>query len=145
MLDGELKTVGKDGKEYCFTYELEEQYDRINDIIKICFKTVLTGIDKDKWFDFKVAPVGDNILKVTDMFDFQGIYKGKGLPEALILEAQNQYPDKQMISSSNRIKVFLGEWRSEAGTAVWERLVKRGLAEYSECDDIFILKEIINY
>ena len=141
MADGKLLTVGKDGKEYVFTYELEEQYDRINDTHKICFKTLLEGIDKKKWFDFKVAPVGDNTLKVTDMFDYQDIYKGKGLPEALILEAQKQYPDKEIISSSNRQKAFKNEWRSDAGSAVWERLVKKGLAEYSDENDLFVLKK----
>ena len=141
MAENKLKTVGKDGKEYFFIYELEEQYDRINDITKICFKTLLEGLDKKKWFDFKVAPVGDKTLKVTDMFDYQDIYKGKGLPEALILEAQKEYPDKQIISSSNKQKVFKNEWRSEAGTAVWERLVKKGLAEYSDEKDLFVLKK----
>ena len=141
MAENKLKTVGKDGKEYFFIYELEEQYDRINDITKICFKTLLEGLDKKKWFDFKVASVGDKIFKVTDMFDYQDIYKGKGLPEALIFETQKQYPDKEIISSSNKQKVFKNEWRSEAGTAVWERLVKKGLADYSDEKDLFVLKK----
>jgi len=141
VADGKLETGGKDGKEYVFTYELEEQYDRINDTHKICFKTLLEGIDKKNWFDFKVAPVGEKTLKVTDMFDYQDTYKGKGLPEALILEAQKQYLDKEITSSSNKQKVFKNEWRSEAGTTVWERLVKKGLAEYSDEKDLFVLKK----
>jgi hypothetical protein len=136
-----LSTIGKDGEEYHFTYELEEQYDRINDVYKICFKTVLNGVDKKKWFDFKVAPIGEDILKVTDMFDFQKIYKGKGLPETLILEAQKRFPEKQVISSSNRQKIFKNEWRSDAGSAVWERLVQSGKAEYSAEKDVYKLKK----
>jgi len=136
-----LSTTGKDGIEYHYTYELEEQYDRINDVYKICFKTVLKGVDKKKWFDFKVAPINEDILKVTDMFDFQGIYKGKGLPESLIMEAQKRFPEKQIISSSNRQKVFKNEWRSAAGSAVWERLVKKGKAEYFAEKDIYRLKK----
>jgi hypothetical protein len=45
------------------------------------------------------------------------VFKGKGLPEALILEAQRVYPDMVIISDSGG-----GLW--ELGRTVWRSLVQ---------------------
>ena len=91
------------------------------------------------WFDFKVAPEGEIYIKVTDMFDtpdhdtHQLLFQGKGLPEALILEAQRVYPNKIIISDS-------GGALWAAGRVVWQRLVDRKLAKYEREADRYVLK-----
>ncbi|NHA05580.1 hypothetical protein G7092_17345 [Mucilaginibacter sp. HC2] len=133
---GFIKTIGKDGKPYYFRYELENQPCR--GIAKVCFKTRFINQKDNNWFDFKVAPFEERYIKVTDMFDTpdsstqQLLFQGKGLPEALILEAQRVYPDKIIISDS-------GEALWPAGRAVWQRLVDRKLAKYEAGLDRFIL------
>ncbi|HEK21525.1 hypothetical protein DIU31_027680 [Mucilaginibacter rubeus] len=133
---GFIKTIGKDGKPYYFRYELENQPCR--GVSKVCFKTRFINQKDNNWFDFKVAPFEKRYIKVTDMFDTpdhstqQLLFQGKGLPEALILEAQRVYPDKIIISDS-------GEALWPAGRAVWQRLVDRKLAKYEAGLDRFIL------
>ena len=133
---GFIKTTGKDGKPYYFKYELESQPSR--GLAKVCFKTKFINQKDDNWFDFKVVPHEDRYIKVTDMFvtlnhdTQQLLFQGKGLPEALILEAQRVYPDKIIISDS-------GEALWPAGRAVWQRLVTRNLAHYEPREDRFVL------
>jgi hypothetical protein len=62
----------------------------------------------------------------------QLLFQGKGLPEALILEAQGVYRDKVIISDS-------GEALWPAGRSVWQRLVERNLARYEPREDRFVL------
>jgi len=133
---GFIRTIGKDGKPYYFKYQLESQPSR--GIAKVCFKTTFVDQKDGNWFDFKVAPFEDIYMRVTDMFDtfehstHEFLFRGKGLPEALILEAQKVYPDKIIISDT-------GDALWEPGRAVWRRLVKRNLAKYDESRDLFIL------
>ena len=137
-----IKTIGKDGKPYFFKYELENQYCSTRKIWKVCFKTTYINQKDNNWFDFKVAAKGDSFMEVTDMFDtmdhstHQLLFKGKGLPEALILEAQKVFPNKVIISAT-------GDGRWPPGTAVWQRLVRNELAFYDSEHDIFILNKLI--
>ncbi len=139
---GFIKTTGKDGKTYYFKYELENQPCR--GVAKVCFKTTFLNQADNNWFDFKVAPfdginlVNGKYMMVTDMFDtidpvtHQPVFKGKGLPEALIIEAQRVYPDKIIVSDS-------GGSLWEPGRAVWNRLVEKGLAHYDTAKDVYML------
>lgn len=133
---GFIKTTGKDGKPYYFKYQLENQPCR--GVPKVCFKTKYVNQKDDNWFDFKVAPLGDQYMVVTDMFDTldqatgSTLFQGKGLPEALIIEAQRVYPDKIIISDT-------GGALWEAGRVVWQRLVDRKLARYEEITDRYVL------
>ncbi|WDF77111.1 hypothetical protein PQ469_24815 [Mucilaginibacter sp. KACC 22773] len=133
---GFIKTIGKDGKPYYFKYELKNQPS--HGVAKVCFKTRFINQKDNNWFDFKVAPFEERYMKVTDMFDTQDhstqqlLFQGKGLPEALIQEAQRVYPDKIIISDS-------GGALWPAGRAVWQRLVDRKLATYEAGPDRFVL------
>lgn len=137
-----LKTVGKDGHTYYFKYKLENQYDKARELMKVCFKTTYVLQKDNNWFDFKVALAENNLLVVTDMFDTMDfetekyIFKGKGLPEALIREAQKIFPDKTIVSDAH------GDlW--PAGRKVWERLVQQGSAEYIPREDRYQLLPLI--
>ncbi|HTD99045.1 MAG TPA: hypothetical protein VK668_07140 [Mucilaginibacter sp.] len=133
---GFIKTTGKDGKSYYFKYELESQPAR--GVAKVCFKTKYINQKNDNWFDFKVAPLQEKYMVVTDMFDTidpvsgQLLFQGKGLPEALIIEAQRAYPDKVIVSDTEG-----SLW--EAGRTVWQRLVDRNLASYDAKLDRYTL------
>lgn len=118
-------------------YSILEQVT-ITGIKKIEFRTYLSNDADDDWFDFKVALLENNTLKVTDMFISKESHRKKGIPEALILEVKRIY-NKQVISSSNKKPKILGEWRRDEASKAWERLVSQGKAKYDEEEDIYVL------
>lgn len=136
---GYLSTVGVDEIEYCweYVYELINDHDEKKIAFRINF---LNEEDKEKYFDFKLLPVGDSTLKVTDMFKGKDEHLRTGLPEALILLAREIFK-KSIISSTNfdDYKISTREWRSEKATKVWKRLVNKGLAAYIEIKDTYKL------
>jgi hypothetical protein len=117
-------------------YEIHNQFDRYNNISKIEIRLFMEGDSAEEWFDFKLAPIANNELKVTDMFIGKNAHRRKGIPEALILEAKRIF-DKRIISSSNKQSILIAERRSRDATKVWERLVNKGFAIYNEAQDIF--------
>lgn len=137
---GYFQSIGKDGKIYYLEYEPEEQFDAIDQITKLCFKTVFAHSGETDWFDFKIAFIGAGEVKVTDMFLPQSpLYKGKGIAEALIVEVGKLFPERSVISSSNKLPILKRESRWPVGTIVWQRLVDRKLAIYDETKDVFNL------
>lgn len=143
---GYFKSTGKDGLDYELEYVIENQPDAIDQINRLCFKTVFACSSETDWFDFKVTFIGISEVKVTDMFLPQNpLYRGKGVPEALILETANLFPDRAVISSSNKFPVFKRESRWPAGTKVWERLVDRRLAFYDADKDVFRVISLSQY
>lgn len=133
-----LTTIGIDGREHLFEYSFHEIGS--DGDVKIEFRVNFAiETDKSKWFDFKLALINDQTLKVTDMFKGKNEHLRTGLPEALILLSKKTF-QKKIISSSNKIKTQKCEWRSEPGTKVWQRLVKKNLAEYNSELDTFELK-----
>ena len=138
----ELSTLGKDQKNYNFRYTQEDYFDSSNDINKLLFFVYSADEDYDDYFDFKIAPLEHNIIKITDMFlDSKKYLRGRGIPEAMILEMHRLFPNHQIISSSNNdnFKRLIGEWRSLEGSAVWNRLVKNNLAIYNSEEDLYYL------
>jgi len=137
---GYFQSIGKDGQTYDLEYQPEEQFDAVDQITKLCFKTVFVHSGETDWFDFKIALIGVNEVKVTDIFLPQNpLYKGKGVAEALIIETGKLFADRTVISSSNKFPILKRESRWDAGTSVWRRLVNRRLAVYDETHDIFKL------
>lgn len=137
---GYINTIGKDDKPYQFIYTVRTYVDKWNNIRKNQF--MVTPIENlgSIPFDFQFVELPNKTIKVTDMFIDYGQYcKGKGLPEALICEVSRLFPEYNIVSSSNIHKSLKGEWRSEQGSAVWERLVRRGKAIYSKEHDIYHL------
>lgn len=137
-----LQSVGKDNQTYNFRYATEDYFDSTCKVNKLLFFVYSADTEYEDFFDFKVTPIDNDTVKVTDMFlDSKYFFKGKGLPEALILEAQRLFPDKQIISSTNidKFKRVCNEWRSIPGSSVWERLVKKGLARYDKEHDLYYL------
>lgn len=133
-----LKTYDEKGREYLFEYKYG--YKSFNGREKIEFQVnFLNDEEKQNWFDFKLAPIDEETLKVTDIFKGKDSHLKTGLPEALILLSKQLF-NKKIISSSNKVKTESCEWRSEPGTKVWKRLVKRNLALYDSETDTFTLK-----
>lgn len=132
-----IKLVGIEGAIYEAEYEIHDFYDRGDDILKIEFRIFLKGDKYDEWFDFKLAPISNDTLKVTGMFIGKESHRGKGIPDAMILEARRIF-QKKIISSSNKKKIIY-EWRKQAADKVWKRLIQKGYAEYDEKSDIYYL------
>jgi len=99
----------------------------------------MEGDKEDEWFDFKIAFLDNDLIKVTDMFIGKDKHRKKGIPEALILETKRLYGQKKIISSSNIHKLITNEWRRSEATKVWERLVSKSLAKYNQSLDTFEL------
>jgi|GEM_PF-3578480 len=140
LKDGHIKTVGKDNLHYQFTYKVRTYRESLDDIDVIAFMVAEPGRISNDYFDFQFVELPDNEIKITSMFvGIDDYYRGKGLPEALIMEVQRLFPYQTIISSSNTHKVLHREDRWEPGTAVWERLVRSGNAKYSKERDIYYL------
>ena len=103
------------------------------------FQTFMDGDNEEEWFDFKIAFLENDLIKITDMFVGKEKHRKKGIPEALILEVKRLYGKNKIISSSNKNKLIKGEWRREAATKAWERLVSRSLAKYDFFTDTYEL------
>ncbi|MBK6362501.1 MAG: hypothetical protein IPF52_03010 [Saprospiraceae bacterium] len=126
MYSGNLSTIGVEGKEYFWEYIYEWIDD--HDEIKIAFRVnFIHEVDKEKWFDFKLLPVNDDTLKVTDMFKGKDEHLKTGLPEALILLSRKIFK-KSIISSTNFQDYKISNRVAfEKATKVWQRLVKRDM------------------
>lgn len=133
-----ITTIGKDLKKHECEYEIHTRYDRHNKFHKVELRLFMKGDENSKWFDFKLAPIGDDTLKVTDMFVGKESHRKKGIPEALIMESKKLFGNK-IISSSDKHPILISEWRREVASKVWDRLVKKGLAEYNSKFDFYFL------
>lgn len=136
-----IYTLGKDGCNYEFVCDAVIFFDNFSQRDKVAVKVFPLNRQYDDYFDFKYILLSEyRQVKVTDMFlDYKNYYQSKGLPEALILQLKYVYPEFQIISSSNKIRIVRNEWRSTAGTRVWERLVAVGRANYLEDIDTYLL------
>lgn len=89
----ELTTLGKDQKNYNFRYSQEDYYDSVNDRNKLLFFVYSADEDYEDYFDFKITPLDHDIIKITDMFlDSKKYLRGRGIPEAMILEVHGLFP-----------------------------------------------------
>lgn len=107
-------------------------------IKKLEFRTYMENDKQNEWFDFKVALLDNDIIKVTDMFVGKQEHRMKGIPEALILELKRLF-NKKIISSSNSKPIIDNEWRKPSATKVWQRLVIQNRAKYDSYNDVFEL------
>lgn len=131
-------TTGIDLKKYECEFEIHSRYDKHNNLHKVEIRLYMEGDSTGEWFDFKLAPISHDTLKVTDMFIGKESHRKKGIPEALILESQQLF-DKKIVSSSDKYPVLMSEWRKEEASKVWERLVQRGFAKYNPEKDQYYL------
>lgn len=140
LKDGQIRTIGKDNLHYQFKYKVRTYRGRLDDIDVIAFMVAEPGRISKDYFDFQFVELSEDKIKTTSMFaGIDEYYHGKGIPEALILELQRLFPDKTIISSSNKHAILLGESRTGAGSAVWERLVRVQKAKYLSEIDVYIL------
>lgn len=139
-----IQTIGKDKITYDFKYVYENYICDTCKIPKVSFMIYFADDSYDDFFDFKIAPLDEFTVKITDMFlDTRMRFKGKGIPETMILEVQRLFPDRQIISSTNKNEFsrVCNEWRSVPGSRVWGRLVEKGLASYNNFEDIYYLNK----
>lgn len=131
------RSIGENGEIHDLEYEIHRLYDKVENLEKIEFRVFMKSDKEDEWFDFKLAQIGEGVLKVTDMFIGKKNHRMKGIPEAIILEAKTVF-NKKIISSSNKQKQIY-EWRSLDADKVWCRLIEKGLAKYNSTKDIYYL------
>lgn len=138
---GLLQSVGKDNNTYNYEY-LVSSYTHRHDKYTVIVLNV-NRVDEPcyDWFDFQYVELSGNRIKTIAMFlDMNQCHRGKGLPEALILELRKLYPNHIITSSSNTVKDLSDECRTEMASSVWNRLVRSGQAIFDIDKDVFTLK-----
>jgi len=131
-----ILTYDVDLIEHKCEYEIHNQYDRYNKLDKYELRLFMKGDSHEEWFDFKLSPISETVLKVTDMFIGKSAHRKKGIPEVLIVESKKIF-NKKVVSSSNKHPILISERRSDEASKVWKRLEKKGLVRYNEISDVF--------
>jgi hypothetical protein len=92
----------------------------------------------DQYFEASFTEQGQVMLRVSLlMANGQEHFRGKGIPEALILHVGAR-SDRKVVSSSN-LDPDVDEYRKPNATKVWERLVAMGQAERLPGIDRYVL------
>lgn len=89
-------------------------------------------------FNFDVVEIDNGSLKVVSMHAVDNMYRGKGIPEQMIIQVA-AIMGRSISSSSNKHKYkdSDNECRTPDATKVWNRLVSKGLAEFDQEKDIY--------
>ena len=135
--ENQIRCLGKDDVKTTFSYSIEES--EINGFKKWIFRIVPQNLEFTDWFEFSVVELGNGVGKVITMnTNFKKEYSAKGIPDKMIEEASNKL-ELNIISSTNKKahKFLDNEWRTEAASKVWNRLVTRGIAIYDEEKDLY--------
>lgn len=135
-----IECVANDGTLNQFRYSVEESEEQGK--VKWGFKVMPFDLNAIDWYEFSVAKIDDKTGKVVVM-DNRNMteYKGKGITEKMIAIA-NDILGIKIISSTNnpKFKSLNPEWRTDAATIIWQRLIEKGAAEYDEEKDIYTYK-----
>lgn len=87
-----------------------------------------------EFFELSVKEVQGE-LQVISMFNHnEPEYKGKGIPDSLLMHIASQ-SGKRVRSSPTRAPG--GVYRTSDATKVWDRLVSKNLASFSEQEDVY--------
>ena len=135
-----IECVANDGNLNPFRYSIEESEEQGK--IKWVFKVIPFDMNTTDWYEFSVALIDDKIGKVVVMNNRNmPEYKGKGITEKMIAIA-NDVLGIKIISSTNNpeFKSLDPEWRTDAATIIWKRLIEKDAAEYDEEKDIYTFK-----
>ncbi len=140
---GELSVIrctGADRITREFYYEIESDAgaDVPEMIVRVHQEAQISG--EQHWFDLTLKQLDENRWMVSMMqHNNKEWYRAKGIPDALI-PALAERLNKVITSSSNRdpAKRFPEEFRNEAATKVWRRLVGQGRATYQENEDRYM-------
>ena len=130
----EIIGVGKGGVATTFKYSVE--IDNVNGKDVSNFSLIPENEQFVDLFSFSITHINDTTAKVTVMdAHHRPEYSAKGIPEALIKEA-NLITGKRIISSKSYVEEG-GEFRTQHATKVWNRLVDEGRAEYDNDSDTY--------
>lgn len=132
-MDMSLKSVGKDKREYLFTVERETQDKEPGEVEGYSVQYLVRAEGAESFFEFRVVvSTLVQIVRVVEMNHFwDERYEKKGIPEAMIRWVARDFPEHQIVSSSNRVKEDgSAECRIPAATKAWERLQTEGEASY---------------
>ena len=132
-----LKTLDKNGEAHQFVYEPPEEDqvfgDNYDEIARTFTYRIKTAPDNEHFFEFTIQKEGQDRLRVVMMENFfREEYKGKGIPEAMIMMLART-SGKTVTSSSNGAEP--GEYRSTSADKIWQRLVRSNLARYNLEED----------
>jgi len=138
---GSVKSL-KNSVEFSFLFEYYLDYVIDYDANAFIFLIWEEGRELEDKFSFRLRIMeNDKDLKVVDLFsDSSNYYTGKGISIAIILQSKEMF-NKRIISSSNKLKTFIGEANyKDAIEKVWKKMIEKGLALYnSECDYYFTI------
>ncbi|MBU0522385.1 MAG: hypothetical protein KKC24_11480 [Gammaproteobacteria bacterium] len=128
----EIICIGRDGQSRNYTY------------------TITKNLQEDQWcyrfrsapppasgeaFEITVSLISDSEVRVIAMYNNgEGEYVAKGIPDVGIPLIASEL-EKTVCSSPNLCTD--GVFRTLQATKVWQRLVDKGQAIYSETEDVF--------
>ena len=127
----EISCIGRDGKSRYYTYTTTKDFQD-----QWCYKfRSIPPPESYEAFEITVSPVSDSEVRVIAMYNNGGSeYSAKGIPDAAIQLISSEL-QKTVCSSPNHC--MNGVFRTPQATKVWERLVEKGLAVYSETEDVY--------
>ena len=132
-----INCTGLNNVRSTFEYTVEPTE---NDVPRIwTFRVIPVNEPYSDFFEFAVTEIDAQTVKVTAIDKhYQAVYSAKGIPEALIAEA-NRILNRNIISSTNAgaAKSFSNEYRTPSATKVWIRLVEQGHAVLNPATDIY--------
>ena len=127
----QLRCTDKEGNERI--YLLKCEYDSIRG--EFTYRVYSDPLPSSgEFFELSVKEVKGE-LQVTAMYNHnEPEYKGKGIPDSLLMHVAAQ-SGKRVRSSPSWAPG--GVYRTPDATKVWDRLVSKKLASYSEQDDVY--------
>ena len=136
--ENKLSCVGADGGNYEFLWRVTK--DRFEE--KWIFRVETdANMNTGKCFELTVV-AGNNdpdtvCIVMMHHYD-QDEYRAKGIPDALIPVIKQELG--LSVESSPRRGATTDVYRTDAATAVWDRLVRKGLASYAADRDVYVLR-----
>jgi hypothetical protein len=136
--ENKLICVGADGASYEFLWRVTK--DQFED--KWIFR-VETEANCNTGRSFELTAVASdddlNTVRIVMMHHYdQDEYKAKGIPDALLPVVKRELG--MSVESSPRQGATTDIYRTDAATAVWDRLVGKGLATYAADRDVYVLR-----
>jgi hypothetical protein len=130
-------TSPKDGQQRTFFLELKGDCGNPGGSIECRVNRSDPPNPADDLFYAKFACRGDDqIQPIALANNGWEYYRGKGITEALFAEVVAT-TGRELVSSPGQNQAKADEYRTEAATKVWERLLEAGNAKYDEDTDVY--------
>lgn len=88
-----------------------------------------------EFFELILRPLAQDLLQVIGVDAHKDRYRRRGIPDTLLPRMCELL--RCRVRSSPTAGESQDQWRTPAATAMWNRLVRSGLASYNKDDDIY--------